>query len=124
MNGKADTKPRMTALSGRWFSHLNAATADSSGSIVAVSSGCTFSASRTRIPSLVEPLGKARRWTINQAARLQTTPEAILEAIRRGPWLPEQLEQVRSKYALEDNPPQLQGVEPWMDRKPKIRRAV
>ncbi len=57
----------------------------------------------------------AEGWTIGQAARLDTTPEAILEAIRRGPWLPEQLEQVRSKYALEGDPPQLQGVESWVD---------
>ena len=72
----------------------------------------------------VAAVQKARRWTAGQAARLNTSPVAILEAIRRGPWLPEQLEQVRSKYALEDHPPPLEGVEPWMDRKPKIRRAA
>jgi hypothetical protein len=33
-------------------------------------------------------------------ARLQTTPEEILDAVLRG-WLPEQIEVVSSKYALE-----------------------
>ncbi len=42
-------------------------------------------------------------------------PAVILEAIRRGPWLPEQIEGVSSKYALEGNPPELVGVEPWVD---------
>ena len=54
---------------------------------------------------------------------MNTTPEVILEAVRRG-WLPEQIEKVSSKYALEAHPPPLEGVEPWMDRKPKIRRAA
>ncbi len=63
----------------------------------------------------VSAVEKARRWTINQAARLDTSPEVILEAIRRGPWLPEQIEGVESKYALEGIPPELVGVEPWVD---------
>ena len=47
-------------------------------------------------------VAKAERWTELQAARLDTSPEVILEAIRRGPWLPDQIEGVSSKYALED----------------------
>ncbi len=72
---------------------------------------------------------KGERWTAGQAARLDTSPEVILEAIRRGPWLPEQIEQVRSKYALESGPPQLEGVELWIDQeidrksRAKARRA-
>lgn len=66
---------------------------------------------------------RAEHWTADQAARLQTTPAVILEAVRRG-WLPGDIEAARSKYALEGNPPPLEGVEPWMDRKPKIRRAA
>ena len=30
-------------------------------------------------------------------------------------WLPEQVEGVESKYALEYRPPNLQDVEPWID---------
>ena len=60
-------------------------------------------------------VAKAARWTAAQAARLGMTTEAILEAIRRGPWLPEQIEAVESKYRLEDRPPELVGVEPWVD---------
>ena len=59
-------------------------------------------------------VAKAERWTAGQAARLQTTPEAILEAIRRG-WLPEQVEGVSSKYALEGHPSPLEDVPEWID---------
>ena len=45
----------------------------------------------------------ADAWVAGQAARLQTTPAMILDAVRRG-WLPEQIEGVTSKYALEDGP--------------------
>ncbi len=69
-------------------------------------------------------IAKAERWTDWQAWRLNTTPEVILEAVRERAWLPEQIEGVSSKYALEDDPPPLEGVEPWMDRKPKIRCAA
>lgn len=51
-------------------------------------------------------------------------PEAILEAIRERAWLPEQIEGVESRYALENHPPPPEGVEPWMDQKPSIRRAA
>jgi hypothetical protein len=56
----------------------------------------------------------ANEWTEGQATRLDTTPEVILEAIRRG-WFPEQIEAVTSRYALEDNPPLLEGVPEWTD---------
>ncbi len=46
---------------------------------------------------------KARRWTAGQAARLDTSPEEILAAVRRG-WLPENIEEGTSKYQLEDGP--------------------
>ena len=48
-------------------------------------------------------VAKADESTEGQAARLDTTPEEILEAVRRG-WLPEQIEGVTSKYALEGHP--------------------
>ena len=63
----------------------------------------------------VEARRRAERWTAHQAARLHTTPENILEAIRERAWLPEDIEGVSSKYALEGNPPELVGVEPWVD---------
>ena len=47
---------------------------------------------------------KATAWTAEQAAGLQTSPEEILAAVRRG-WLPEDIEAVTSRYALEDVPP-------------------
>ncbi len=40
----------------------------------------------------------------------------ILEAIRERVWLPEQIEKVTSRYALEGGPLPLEGVEPWIDR--------
>ena len=58
---------------------------------------------------------KANEWTAGQAARLQTTPAVILAAILRGPWLPEQIEVVTSKYALEGHPPPLEDVPEWID---------
>ncbi len=45
---------------------------------------------------------------------LQTMPEVILETVRRG-WLPEQIEGVSSKYALEGHPPPLEDVFEWID---------
>ncbi len=48
-------------------------------------------------------VAKAKRWTREQAARLNMTPEAIPEAITRG-WFPDQVEAVESKYALENDP--------------------
>ncbi len=75
-------------------------------------------------PARTAAVAKAERWTDRQAWRLNTTPEVILEAVRERAWLPEQIEGVSSRYALEDHPPSLAGVEPWMDRKPKIRRAA
>ncbi len=40
---------------------------------------------------------KCDSWTSAQAARLDTTPDVILEAIRERVWLPEQIEQVTSR---------------------------
>ena len=57
---------------------------------------------------------KAERWTEGQAARLDTTPEEILEAVRCG-WLPVQIEGVSSKHALEGHPPPLEDVSEWID---------
>jgi len=57
---------------------------------------------------------KANAWTLGQAARLEVMPKEILATIRRG-WLPEQVEAVSSKYHLEDDPPQLNGIESWVD---------
>ena len=54
-------------------------------------------------------VAKADRWTAGQAVRLDTTPEVILDAVRRG-WLPDDIEATRSKYALEGNPPELEGA--------------
>jgi hypothetical protein len=45
---------------------------------------------------------------------LNTTPEEILATVRRG-WLPEQIEGVSSKYALEGHPPPLESVPEWID---------
>ena len=59
-------------------------------------------------------MAKSQAWTEGQAARLDTTPEEILEAVRRG-WLPEQIEAVSSKYALEGHPPPLEDVLEWTD---------
>ena len=66
-------------------------------------------------------LNSGERWTLAQAARLDASSEEILVAVRRG-WLPEQIEGVTSKYALEDDPPPLEGVPDWVDA--KIDRAV
>ena len=66
-------------------------------------------------PALLRYRMIAERWTAGQAARLQTMPEAILKAIRRGPWLPDQIEGVESKYALEGNPPPIEDVPEWID---------
>ena len=41
---------------------------------------------------------------MQQARQLDSTPAVILEAIHCGPWLPEQIEAVESKYVLEGNP--------------------
>ena len=60
-------------------------------------------------------VAKANEWTAAQAARLDTTPEVIPEAIRERAWLPEQIEVARSKYQLEDEPPQLEAVFEWID---------
>ena len=46
---------------------------------------------------------RANLWTAEQAARLDTSPAAILEAVARG-WTPEAIERVESKYALEGQP--------------------
>ncbi len=54
-------------------------------------------------------VSKSERWTAGQAARLNTTPAVILEAVRRG-WLPEGIEAISSKYALEGHPPPLERV--------------
>lgn len=54
--------------------------------------------------ALHEAREESKRWTAGQAARLQTEPAVILGAVQRG-WLPEQIEGVDSKYALEDTPP-------------------
>ncbi len=78
-------------------------------------------------------VAKAERWTGRQAWRLNTAPEVILEAVRERAWLPAQIEEVTSKYQLEDDPPELVGVEPWFDaaidrkailRPNRLRRAV
>ena len=45
---------------------------------------------------------------------MNTTPEVILEAVRRS-WLPEQIEGVSSKYVLEGHPPPLEDVLDWID---------
>ena len=45
----------------------------------------------------------AGAWTRAQAARLETTPAVILEAVSRG-WLPSMIEDVTSRYTLEDVP--------------------
>ena len=44
----------------------------------------------------------------------------ILEVIRDRVWLPEDIEAISSKYALEGHPPPLEGVPEWIDA--KIRR--
>ncbi len=53
------------------------------------------------------------------AGRFLRSPhsEVILEAVRERAWLPEQIEGVSSKYALENHPPPLEGVESWVDAK-------
>lgn len=48
---------------------------------------------------------------------LDATPEALLEAIRKRGWIPEQIEKVTSAYALKGKPPRLEGIEPWIDAK-------
>ncbi len=57
----------------------------------------------------VAVVAKDKAWTENQAARLDVTPDEIMEAVRLG-WLPEQIEGVSSKYALEGHPPPLESV--------------
>ena len=51
---------------------------------------------------------------LRQSARLGMTPEVILETVRLG-WLPEQIEGVSSKHALEGQPPPLEDVSEWID---------
>ncbi len=62
----------------------------------------------------------AERWTEGQAARLDTTPDEILAAIRERVWLPEQIEAVTSRYALEDHPPLCAELRQGIER---IRQA-
>ena len=59
-------------------------------------------------------VAKAECWTEGQAARLDTSPEEILATVGRG-WLPEQIEAVTSRYALEGHPPPLEDVSEWID---------
>ncbi len=59
-------------------------------------------------------VAKANAWTLGQAARLEVMPKEILAAVSRG-WLPEDIAAAPNKYALEDDPPQLRGVEQWVD---------
>lgn len=59
-------------------------------------------------------VAKAQERTRSQAERLGTTPEVILEAVRRG-WMPELLEKVTSRYALESLPPPSEAVPTWVD---------
>lgn len=56
--------------------------------------------------SLVE---KTDVWTRSRAVRLSVNSDAILAAVRRG-WLPELLEAVQTRYALESLSPPLDGV--------------
>ncbi len=84
---------------------------------VVAGSTCTGKVSRGRFAARVREL-------VADRARLRTAPEVILEAVRERAWLPEQIEGVSSKYTLESHPPPLEGFEPWMDWKPKIRRAA
>lgn len=48
-------------------------------------------------------VAKGWAWTAGQAARLNTSPEEILEAIKRG-WLPTDIERIENRYALESDP--------------------
>lgn len=76
--------------------------------------------SRSTAPrTLTAPLGSFRCAAGATGGPAGNNPEVILEAVRRA-WLPEDIESVSSKYALEGNPPPLEGVESWMDGKPKI----
>lgn len=67
-------------------------------------------------------VAKANEWTAAQAARLNTSPEEILAAVRRG-WLPENIEAVDSKYRLEDDPT-FSPIRFKVIREPKSRRAA
>ncbi len=77
--------------------------------------GDIFYVERERLAAVA----KAERWTAGQAARLGTSPDEILEVVRRG-WLPEQIEGVSSKYAVEGNPPLCAEIHQGIER---IRRA-
>ena len=70
-------------------------------------------------------VAKAEAWTRDQAARLDTTPEEILAAIRRG-WISEQIEDLPIAKApdLQARPPELEGVPRWIDGKAGKRRAA
>ena len=63
----------------------------------------------------------ADAWTRGQAARLQTSPAVILDAIKRG-WLPENIQEVTSRYAFEDAPPLGAGLR--VIRELRSRRAA
>lgn len=69
----------------------------------------------------VESRRKAEHWTKSHAARLGTTPQVVLEAIRERAWLPEQIVRVTSRYALEGKPPPLEGVPDWIDARIKAK---
>ena len=69
----------------------------------------------------VESRRKAEHWLVRQAARLDTTPQVILKAIRERAWLPEQIVKVTSRYALEGKPPPLEGVPDWIDARIKAQ---
>ena len=56
-------------------------------------------------------VAKANEWTAAQAARLDTSPGVIVEAIRERYWLPPQIEEVTNRYTLEDEPPS--GLDLW-----------
>lgn len=66
-------------------------------------------------------VARAKKWTRSQAERLGTSPEVILDAIRERAWLPEQIEEVTRRYALEYPPPPLAGVPDWFDMEIKNR---
>ena len=67
---------------------------------------------------------KAERWTVNQAQRLNCSADEILDAIKAG-WLPENVESITSRYALEGVPPPRDDVPSWADARlgAKLRKA-
>ena len=71
---------------------------------------------RTRQPATLHLTVAKKAETLRVKVReLEETLGYLREAWSTPPWLPEQIEAVTSKYALEGHPPSLEDVPEWTD---------